>query len=34
MNLTMVSPTQRHGEFVARLATQRPDLREPEVVGI
>jgi hypothetical protein len=34
VHLAMMSSAQRHGEFIAHLAAQRPALRKPEVVGI
>ena len=30
----MMSPAERHGEFVAHLASERPGLRKSEMMGI
>ena len=34
MDLTVVSPTQRHGELIAHFAAERAVLREPQMMGI
>ena len=34
VHLAMMSSAQRHGEFIAHFAAERPALRKPEVVGI
>jgi hypothetical protein len=34
MDFAMMPTTQRHGEFIADLASECPALREPQVVGI
>jgi hypothetical protein len=34
MDLTMMRTTERHGEFVAHLATKRTSLREAEMMRI
>jgi hypothetical protein len=33
VNFAMVSPAQRHREFVTDLAAERPVLRKPQMVG-
>ena len=34
MDLTVVTSTQRHGEFIAHLARKRAGLREAQMMGI
>jgi hypothetical protein len=34
MNFAMMPPTQGNGEFIARLASERPGLRKSQVVGV
>jgi hypothetical protein len=34
MNSAMMPPTQGNGEFIARLASERPGLRKSQVVGV
>jgi hypothetical protein len=34
MDLTVVTPAQRHGELIAHLASECAVLREPQVMGI
>jgi hypothetical protein len=34
MDLTMMSPAQRHREFIARLATERTRLRKKQMMRI
>ena len=34
MDLTVVTPAQRHGEFIAHFSPERAMLREPQMMGI